>query len=96
MKTLAAAGEELERGGVPEVRGGDPEENARILRKVLSGEDRSPRRDVVLLNSAAAMATEDGDFAGALKDARESLDSGAALARLDQLTSFSQKFAAIN
>lgn len=94
--TLDASDLGLRRASPTELRGGDPEENARILRKVLSGEDRSPRRDVVLLNSAAAMATEDGDFAGALKDARESLDSGAALARLDQLTSFSQKFAAIN
>ena len=49
-----------------QLRGGDPARNAGILRAVLAGEDQSPRRDVVLLNAAAALATEDGDFERAL------------------------------
>jgi len=46
-----------------------------------------------LLNSAAALATEHGDFPAALSDARKSLDSGAALGRLEALIAFSQKLA---
>ena len=41
-----------------DLRGGDPAENARILRALLADEDHSARRDVVLLNSAAALAAE--------------------------------------
>ena len=74
-----------------ELRGGDPPENAAMLRALLCGEDASPRRDVVLLNSAAALATEHGDIAGALAEARESLDSGAALAKLEALVAYSQQ-----
>jgi anthranilate phosphoribosyltransferase len=83
------------RPAAPEdLRGGAPEENARILRALLSGEDTSPRRDVVLLNSAAALAVEHGDFAAALQEAERSLSSGAALARLDGLIRFSQSVGA--
>jgi anthranilate phosphoribosyltransferase len=60
---------------------------------LLSGKDESPHRDVVLLNAAAAMASEDGDFPTALGEARQSLQSGAALAKLEQLTAMSQAFA---
>jgi anthranilate phosphoribosyltransferase len=73
-----------------ELQGGEPALNARMLRDLLSGQDESPRRDVVLLNAAAAMATQDGDFSTALALARRSLDSGAALEKLDSLAVFSQ------
>jgi len=79
-----------------DLRGGTPEENAAALRAILSGEDRSPRRDVVLLNAAAALAAESGDLTAALEEARQALDSGAALARLEALVAQSQKFAEVN
>ena len=77
-----------------DLQGGDPPHNARLMRALLAGDDRSPRRDVVLLNAAAALASESGDLATALEEARHSLDSGAALARLDALCRFSQQIAA--
>nr|WP_290669721.1 anthranilate phosphoribosyltransferase [Ardenticatena sp.] len=74
------------------LRGGGPEENARILRAILAGEDRGPRRDVVLLNAAAALVA--GGVATELREgverAAESIDSGAALRTLDALVAFSQ------
>lgn len=76
-----------------DLRGGDPAENAVLLRALLTCQDTSPRRDVVLLNSAAALATEHGDFERALVDARQSLESGAALAKLDALIAYSQQLA---
>jgi anthranilate phosphoribosyltransferase len=72
------------------LRGGEPEQNARMLRAILSGEDRSPRRDVVLLNAAAALAAESGDLPAALAEAQQSIESGAALSKLVDLIAFSQ------
>ena len=46
---------------------------------------------MVLLNSAAALATDNGDIAAALGEARKSLESGAALEKLESLVVFSQK-----
>ena len=68
------------------LRGGDPEENARIAAAVLAGE-AGPRRDVVCLNAAAALwaAGAVPDLATGLDRARESLDSGAALDKLEAL-----------
>ncbi len=82
----------LRRVSGDDLLGGDPPENAAILRGLLTGEDQTPRRDVVLLNSAAALATAHGNFAEALEEARKSLDSGAALGKLEALVAFSQKF----
>ena len=81
----------LRSASADDLRGGDPAENAAMFRALLSCQDESPRRDVVLLNSAAALATEHGDFQCGLIDARQSLESGAALAKLDALTAYSQK-----
>lgn len=76
-----------------DLQGGEPPQNARMLQALLAGEDRSPRRDVVLLNAAAAMAAESGDLPAALEEAQQALDSGAALARLEELVSYSQTLA---
>ena len=75
-----------------DMHGGNPDENAARMRSLLSGQDGTACRDVVLLNAAAAMATETGDFNLALADAFTSLESGAALAKLDGLIAVSQKF----
>lgn len=84
----------LQAAGKSDLRGGSPDENADIMRKILSGDDRSPRRDVALLNAAAALATEDGDIERGLKDARKSLESGAALDKLNRLVDLSRSLAA--
>ncbi|HEX9617940.1 MAG TPA: anthranilate phosphoribosyltransferase [Anaerolineales bacterium] len=81
----------LRPAALADLKGGSPQENAAILRALLACEDTSPRRDVVLLNSAAALALEHGDFQSALAQAELSLDSGAALGKLDALVSFSQQ-----
>lgn len=65
------------------LRGGDAAENARIVRAVLEGEE-GPRRDVVLLNAAAALVVSGAapDLAAGLGAAREVIDSGRALEKL--------------
>ena len=76
--------------------GGTPEDNARITRDVLSGADRGPRRDVVLLNAAAALAVGGAaaDLEAGVTRAAESIDSGEALRKLDALIDYSQRVAA--
>jgi len=77
------------RASLQDIAGGDATENAAIIRAVLSGE-KSPRRDVVILNAAAALvAAGRGDhLAGAIPLAAQSIDSGAAAAKLDALARF--------
>lgn len=76
----------LRRVAPKELEGGGPAENAEILRAVLSGE-KGPRRDIVVLNAAAAIYV--GDRARSLeegiKKAEESIDSGRALEKLERL-----------
>jgi anthranilate phosphoribosyltransferase len=70
-----------------EMAGGDAAENASILRAVLSGERQDGARKVVLLNAAAAIvAGEKADrMDEGIKIAEESIDSGAALEKLETL-----------
>ena len=68
------------------LHGGDPAENAGILRAILSGE-RGPRRDAVVLNTAPGLVAAGiaEDIPQGIVRAAESLDSGAALAKLEAL-----------
>jgi anthranilate phosphoribosyltransferase len=75
-----------------ELRGGTPDANAATMRAMLGGKVNGASRDAVLLNAAAAIAAETGDFPTALEEARETLDSSAALQKLDALITFSQQF----
>ncbi len=72
------------------VLGGTPQENAEIMRGLLSGSLNSTRKDTVLLNAAAALATETGDLNTALAEAHHSLESGKALDKLEMLVEVSQ------
>ena len=75
-----------------DLAGGDPSQNAAILREILAGA-KGPRRDVVLINAGAALVCagkaprlEDG-----IRLAGEAIDSGAALAKLDALVRYTQE-----
>ncbi|MCS6952356.1 MAG: anthranilate phosphoribosyltransferase [Bryobacterales bacterium] len=79
--------------GVPsarpdELRGGDRDVNCAIARSVLSGA-RGPQRDVVLVNAAAALVAAGAarDFTEGMQRAADSVDSGAAWRKLEQLRS---------
>lgn len=80
-----------EKLGVPRARpealaGGSADENAAIARTVLAGEPGGAR-DVVLVNAAAALLAAGAvpDLAAGLERARESVDTGAARAKLEAL-----------
>jgi len=80
---------DMARATLQDIAGGDATENAAIIRAILGGE-KSPRRDVVLLNAAAALvaAGRADHIAGAIPLAAESIDSGAATKKLAALASF--------
>jgi anthranilate phosphoribosyltransferase len=80
----------VERAEMDQIAGGEPEQNAATVVRVLDGED-GPRRDVVLLNAAGAILVGGGadDLGGGMERAREAIDTGAAravLARLVEVT----------
>lgn len=68
-----------------ELQGGDPDDNARIIREILKGE-KGAKRDVVVLNAAAAITASGkaNDFKDGIKSAEESIDSGKALEKLER------------
>lgn len=73
-------------GGEDLPEGKSPEENADLIRRILQGEVRDSTRRTVLLNAAAAIHLAAGnEFGAALEKARESLDSGRAKKKLDEL-----------
>src|SRR5215469_9096296 len=82
----------LKRAPLQEIMGGDAAQNAAIIRAVLEGE-RSPRRDVVLLNAAAALvaAGHADHISEAVPLAAYALDSGHARQRLQLLVEFTNR-----
>jgi anthranilate phosphoribosyltransferase len=83
----------LEYADLDGLRGGSAEDNAAIIQAVLSGKRTDAARDLVLLNSAAAICVAGACVTpdGAVEIARRVIDSGEALAKLEELRSFSQR-----
>jgi anthranilate phosphoribosyltransferase len=79
----------LTKATLKEIQGGDATRNAEIILGILSGE-AGPRRDIVLLNGAAALvaSSKAADFREGIRVAAESIDSGAAMAKLRRLIEF--------
>jgi anthranilate phosphoribosyltransferase len=93
----------LERQPLSALRGGTPAENAQVVRELLAGKP-GPVRDAVLLNAGVALALVAAGHAGCttppspseieerlatgMANAAESIDSGAAAARLEQWAAF--------
>jgi anthranilate phosphoribosyltransferase len=84
--TYTAADLGLAEADPADLAGGAPAENAALIYRIFRGE-AGPRRDIVLLNAAAALlaAGHATDMRAALQQAAESLDTGAALAKLQAL-----------
>lgn len=75
-----------------DLRGGDASENAFTTRAILTQLEHGPKRDVVLLNAAAALVVGDAapDLATGLSLARASIDQGHAIDRLERLITVSR------
>lgn len=78
----------IKRWSANELKGGrTAKENAKLLLSVLKGEEREAKRDIVLINAAAAIYVSETspDINDALGRAAESIDSGKALSKLNEL-----------
>ncbi len=76
---------------IDELQTGDVISNAQIIREILSGKEKGSRKDIVVLNAAAAIivAGQADDFESAVSIAGKSIASGAAMQRLEQLVKIS-------
>jgi anthranilate phosphoribosyltransferase len=79
----------LQRATLDDISGGDAARNATLIREVLAAK-KSARRDIVLLNAAAALvaAGRADHLRDAIPLAANAIDSGAALRKLQALVAF--------
>ncbi|MFQ5613314.1 MAG: anthranilate phosphoribosyltransferase [Anaerolineae bacterium] len=90
--TLDPAGLGFKPAQAGDLAGGSVAENARITRGILAGTANGRRRDVVVLNAAAALvaAGKADTLLAGVEMAGESIDSGSALAALERLVEYTQ------
>jgi anthranilate phosphoribosyltransferase len=76
---------------IDDLKGGDADANAKIIRGILEGTETGPKKDIVVLNAAAAiMAASLADgFGNAIAMAKASIESGKAKAALDRMIEIS-------
>lgn len=81
----------LPRASLAELAGGDATHNAGLVRSILEGRLAGPKADVVVLNAAAALVVsrKANHMREGVALARESIASGAALSKLEQLVALS-------
>jgi anthranilate synthase/phosphoribosyltransferase len=83
----------LKRGKKSDIVGGEASDNAIITKGILSGEITDAKRDIVLLNSGAALyiCGKAESIADGVKLAQQAIDDGSALAKLNQLVEFTNR-----
>ncbi len=82
------------RATIADLQGGDREQNAEIIRRILQGEP-GPKRDLVVVNAGAALVAggRARDFKEGAQAAAHAIDSGAAAGKLEALVKLSQRLA---
>jgi anthranilate phosphoribosyltransferase len=87
VSTLSPRNFPVQPADLADLAGGDRQANAQIVRRLLRGEDRGPKRDAVLLNCAAALfvAEKAASLTEGWEVGAELVDSGKALAKLEEL-----------
>ena len=73
-----------------DLTGGTPAKNADLVRAILTGTETGAKRDIVILNSASSILVSSlaNSWDDAVKLAKDSIDSGAAMRKLEELTLF--------
>ena len=92
VSVLAPESFPVQRAALADLTGGDRAVNAEILRRILRGDERGPKRDAVLLNAAAALfvANRVKSFAEGWELAAELIENGRALRKLNELAAASR------
>ena len=77
----------LQKATLADLKGGDKNENASLVRSILEGKERGPKREAVLMNAGAALfvAGRSEDLIAGWELARETIDSGKAAQKLKAL-----------
>ncbi|MCS7230669.1 MAG: anthranilate phosphoribosyltransferase [Elusimicrobiota bacterium] len=83
----------IKRASLEQLRGSTPQENAKIILDILSGKEKGPKRDVVLLNSAFALlaANKVKSIEEGIKLAIDSIEKGYALRKLELLKKYTNE-----
>lgn len=83
----------LKPGNLEEIRITSPQESARMIEKILVGENQGTARDIALLNGAAALVVGGiaDDLKSGLEQATEAVDSGKAIEKLKALVDFTRQ-----
>jgi len=83
----------LKRASIEDLKGDTIKENSKIILDILNGVEKGPKRDIVLFNAGAAIyvAGLSANIAEGIALARGSIDSGSALAKLNQVIKVSYK-----
>ena len=83
----------FERAVISDLKGGDANKNATIMKEILSGKLKGPKRDTAILNAAAAIIV--GKLADRMEDslkmAIQSIEDGKAIEKLEKLVEVSNK-----
>jgi len=81
----------FKRANIDAIKGGTTQENAEIIKHILEGE-KGPKRDMVVFNTGAAFAAAglDPDINKGIQRAIDSIDSGKAKEKLNELILFTQ------
>jgi anthranilate phosphoribosyltransferase len=89
--TLDAADCGIPKADFDQLKGDDAETNAKIVRDVISGADKGPKTDIVVLNAAAAIIAAGlaEDFPSGVTIARQAIENGKAQQALDKLIEIS-------
>ena len=84
----------LKRCELKDLLGGDPEQNAQITKDILSGKERGPKREVVVINAAVAMylGIDGVSIADCIKKAEEILDSKKAYEKMEAFVKATNSF----
>lgn len=84
----------IEYADIEDLRGGDGNENAEIARAIFEGREKGAKRDIIIMNSAAGiyMGGKADTYAQAVEIARDVIDSGKALAKLEEFISVTNQF----
>ena len=87
------AGCDIKKMPLKAILGGDAQENAQILRNIFDGIATDAQRDIVLINTAAALMVDDlaRDMQDGMEMAREALSNNRAKKKLKQIIEISNK-----
>lgn len=81
----------IKTAGIDQLKGGDAQTNAEIVRDILSGRDQGPRKDLVVLNAAGGLIVAGlaNNFAEGIELAGESIASGKAQQSMEKMVEIS-------